>query len=64
MVLLLPLLALAGCGNSRAPVPGLSAAATPSGVRTLNFPKAGIRFQAPRNWTLVSGPAPMVTTVT
>jgi len=61
IVLLCSLLVLAGCGNSRAPVPNLSQPATPTSFRTLTF--AGVTLQAPSNWSVVNERPPLVTVV-
>ncbi len=54
-------LGLAGCGNSRTPVPSLTHPATGGALRSLSYPAAGIRFSAPRSWTSVPEPPPAVT---
>jgi hypothetical protein len=54
---------LAGCGNSRTPVPSLTRPAAPGGLHTLRFPAAGVSFSAPRNWQVIAEQAPLVTVV-
>jgi hypothetical protein len=54
---------LAGCGNSRTPVPSLTTPAPPSGFRPLRFPAAGLSLQAPRNWNVTAGHGRLLTTV-
>jgi hypothetical protein len=56
--------AVAACGNSRTPLPDLTTAATPHGVRSISYPRLGIKFNAPVNWTVASQTAPLVATVT
>ena len=56
--------AVAGCGNSRTPLPNLITPAQPQGTRSLTYPHSGIEFTAPVNWTVSTGRAPMVATVT
>jgi hypothetical protein len=52
---------LGGCGNSRTPVASFARPATPAGFHTLSYSSAGVAFRAPRNWTTVSEPPPLVT---
>jgi hypothetical protein len=54
---------LAGCGNSRTPVPSLSGAAQPHGFHRLVYPAAGVTIRVPRNWSSASERAPLVATV-
>ena len=54
-------LVLAGCGNSRTPVPSLTRPATSGPLRSFSFPGAGVSFTAPRSWTVIPEPAPLVT---
>jgi hypothetical protein len=62
MTLVVPL--VAGCGNSRTPLPDLVKPAAPHGVRSLAYPRSGIKFEAPANWAVSMGTPPMVATVT
>jgi hypothetical protein len=58
---LLPLLAvLAGCGNSRTPVPSLSQFASPRGFHAVRYPAAGFSLRAPVNWILTNRQTPLV----
>jgi hypothetical protein len=54
---------LAGCGNSRTPIPDLDRAAQPSSFRTLTLGAAGVSLSTPRNWTVTSQSAPLVITL-
>lgn len=58
-----PLVLVTACGNSRAPVPNFSRPASPTGSRVLSYPRAGIAFDAPRNWSVVAQRTPLVATV-
>ncbi len=64
MLAALGALVLAGCGNSRTPVPPVSAPARPGGAQTLSYPAAGVRFTAPSNWAAVPQHSPLVAVVT
>ncbi len=55
---------LAGCGNSRTPVPNVLAPASPGGFRVLALPSAGITLRAPRSWTVTMSHAPLVAVMT
>lgn len=55
--------ALAGCGDARTPVPDVTTTAAPGQARSADFPKQGVRFEAPSLWRLVPGAAPLVATV-
>lgn len=57
-------LALGGCGNSRTPPPSSLAPAVPNGFRTLTYNAQGIALSAPRNWSVIPGRGPLVSTVT
>jgi hypothetical protein len=61
--LLAGVFALAGCGNSRTPVPSLTAPVSPGAPQALSFPAYGIQLKAPRNWQNSSARAPLVTTI-
>lgn len=54
---------LAACGYSRAPAPGLENPASPQGVYTLSVPGGGVTLQAPRNWTRIDQPPPLMLTL-
>ena len=54
---------LAGCGNSRTPVPSATRPAAPGGFRTLSLPSAGVSIATPLNWTVSGRQAPLVLTV-
>jgi hypothetical protein len=54
-------LGLAGCGNSRTPAPSLTRPAPAGSVRLLRYPAAGVSFSAPRGWTVIAEPPPVVT---
>ena len=57
-------LVLAGCGNSRTPAPSLTRPATAGTLGLVRYPAGGVSFLAPRSWTVVPEPAPMVTVLT
>jgi hypothetical protein len=61
VVIACQLAVLGGCGNSRTPVASFTRPAAPRGFHTLSYSSAGVAFRAPRNWTTVSEPAPVVT---
>ncbi|HWE32467.1 MAG TPA: hypothetical protein VG410_03225 [Solirubrobacteraceae bacterium] len=48
-------LLLAGCGESRTPVPNVNVPAAPRSYIRLSFPRIGVSFYAPKNWTRVNG---------
>ena len=54
---------LAGCGDARTPVPDVTTTAAPGQARPADFPKQGVRFEAPSLWRVVPGTAPLVATV-
>ncbi len=54
---------LAGCGNSRTPLPVFTVAATPNGFQALSYPASGVSFSAPRDWNVIARKLPMVTLV-
>jgi hypothetical protein len=56
--------ALAGCGNSRTPVPDVTRSADPTGWTSAQYPAAGVRVRLPRNWPLAPGTAPAVASAT
>jgi hypothetical protein len=57
------LVLVAGCGNSRTPVPNIDRPAPPAGFRSLTVGSAGIRLVTPRNWTVSNQTAPLVLTL-
>jgi hypothetical protein len=59
----LPIVAV-GCGNSRTPVPSLTAPSSPHGFRTVNYDRADrISLTVPADWTAVKAKAPLLGTV-
>ncbi|MEA2159620.1 MAG: hypothetical protein QOD66_2000 [Solirubrobacteraceae bacterium] len=54
--------ALAGCGNSRTPVPSLGSQAAAGTLRWLHYPAYGLSIRGPSTWLNRDGPAPLVTT--
>jgi hypothetical protein len=56
-------LVLAGCGNSRTPVPDISRPAPPQGFRTLTLSHAGVSLATPANWIVTGQSAPLVVTL-
>jgi hypothetical protein len=56
-------LLVAGCGNSRTPVPDASVPAAPAGFRTLRLTHAAVSLVTPRNWTVTGQSAPLVLTL-
>jgi hypothetical protein len=60
----LSLLALAGCGNSRTPVPSVITPAAPKAFHTLSYQRrAGVKLTVPDNWDATSLGAPLIGTV-
>ncbi|HEY8763474.1 MAG TPA: hypothetical protein VIM18_04760 [Solirubrobacteraceae bacterium] len=55
--------ALAGCGNSRTPVPSLASPVAAGALRWLRFPAEGLQIRAPVNWVVIGGRPPLVTTI-
>ena len=53
---------LAGCGNSRTPVPSVFAPAAPSSLARLTFPSVGVSFKVPTNWTRATDTPPLIGT--
>jgi hypothetical protein len=56
-------LALAGCGERRAATPDVTTPQAPVAPQGKSFPAAGVRFQAPQNWRVQAGAAPLVATL-
>jgi hypothetical protein len=57
------LVLLAGCGNSRTPVPDALSPLTPHAFRTLRFPGARVRLRAPTDWFVDRGRGSLIATV-
>jgi hypothetical protein len=55
---------LAGCGNSRTPVPNLGRPGAADSLRTLTYRTAGLSFRIPRSWRVASQQAPLVAVAT
>jgi hypothetical protein len=55
--------AIAGCGNSRTPVPDLSRPAAPAAFVRLDWRKANVSLRVPGNWTVRGEQAPLVAVV-
>jgi hypothetical protein len=56
-------LLLAGCGEQRAATPDVTTPQRPGAPQGKSFPTAGVRFQAPQNWRIQAGAAPLVATL-
>jgi hypothetical protein len=54
---------LAGCGNTRTPVPDVRAPAAATTVTGGGFPRVGISFFYPSNWQLTPTPLPLDVTI-
>jgi hypothetical protein len=54
---------VAGCGNSRTPVPDTNVPAAPQGFRTLRLSQAAVSLVTPRNWTVTGQTAPLMLTL-
>ena len=54
---------LAGCGNSRTPVPRFGQPAPPNGVQVLDLPAAGVLLLVPRSWVAAAPSGPRVATI-
>lgn len=63
LVLLACAAAVAGCGNERPEVPGLTDVARPTGAQPVEFERAGVAFVAPTNWFLQDRQEPAVFTM-
>jgi hypothetical protein len=55
--------ALAGCGNSRTPVPSLASPVAAGTLRWLSFNAYGLQIRAPSNWVVIGGRPPLVATI-
>jgi hypothetical protein len=55
------LVLLAGCGSSRTNPPSLTTPAAPLGFHALGYPRQGVALLAPKNWSVQTERAPMVT---
>jgi hypothetical protein len=53
---------LSGCGNSRTPLPNLSAPAAPRALARETFPAVGVSFKVPTNWTRATDTPPLIGT--
>jgi hypothetical protein len=51
---------LSACGNSRTAIPSLTQPATGGPLRRFSYPADGVSFLAPRSWSAIGEPAPMV----
>jgi hypothetical protein len=54
-------LALVGCGQERLPVPDVDRPAASAQATPREFAQAGVRFDAPADWSFGRGTAPLVT---
>jgi hypothetical protein len=50
LLLLLPVVVLAGCGSERTPVPDITHAVAPVGTKAYELSGGAVRFTAPGNW--------------
>lgn len=57
------LLVLAGCGNSRIPVPSLKRPLAPGGFQSLVLPSARIGLMVPRDWPVETLRGPMLAVI-
>jgi hypothetical protein len=58
------LAALAGCGNARTPVPGISQPVAPQSFHTVRYARsAGVTVKVPDNWASTRSQAPLLGTV-
>jgi hypothetical protein len=54
---------LTGCAYSRTPVASVNVPKPPAGYLAQGFPKAGIAFRFPRNWTTIIKHVPLAATI-
>lgn len=54
-------LLLAGCGNSRTPIPDIGLIPGPGAFRVVRYP--GVSIRVPDNWRVFEGDAPQVATI-
>lgn len=54
---------LAACGSSRTPPPDLSRVEPPTGMKAVSYLHGTVQFQAPANWAIETGAAPLVVTL-
>jgi hypothetical protein len=54
---------LGGCGNSRTPAPSLSSVQPSGGLKAVNYLHDHLAFNAPANWAIQTGSAPVVVTL-
>jgi hypothetical protein len=54
-------LAIAGCGRERLATPDVDHPIITGHTTPLQYPKAGVEFQAPTGWSFGAGPSPLVT---
>jgi hypothetical protein len=63
LLVLSPLVLLAGCGNARTPPPTVTRPAQPSGFHTLGYPSSGFALSAPNNWLVQPKSHELVATI-
>jgi hypothetical protein len=61
ILVLCPLALMAGCGNSRTPLPSVSQPLKPNGFHAIGNAQAGIAISVPNNWLVQSQAAPLLT---
>lgn len=61
LLAVLAALALAGCGRDRLAVPDPETPSSNGAKATVAYPKAGVSFRAPADWSFGDGQAPLVT---
>jgi hypothetical protein len=60
---ILAVVLLAGCGDSRTRPPDLTRIEPTGGVKPVDYLHGALRFNAPDNWAIESGTAPLVVTL-